>query len=792
MPGPLIAQQDSLAIVIAAALAVLGFGIASRILSQARESEGTTRLAWVLFTGLVAGGSAWAAYFTSLAGLDLGTVAVYDVVSTLELLGIMVAAATFAAYLGLVRQNQVVTSAGVSLCFAGSLALLAWYGPSLVTISGSLARPHDGAAAFTAAAIGLVGGSLAIVIWRRASGFARIAAQGLVLAVAVLLAYAASVYGLEARFAGGAYLSATEWDVTRTVFVAGLSAFILVFDIAALAAVLVNSKDRADQLLRTRALVDGAVEGIMIVRNGKIASVNCSMLHLTGRSEIEMIGSRLETHLSPHSPAAEFCALPSGHSTQMQLSRLVGPPLPVEVIVNTVRRMDGEERVLAVRDISERLAAEKTIRHLAHHDGLTGLPNRALLNERLEQALVRVRRGETLAVHLLDLDHFKNVNDTLGHPAGDRLLRQVADRLRTIVRETDTIARMGGDEFVVLQVALSEPADATILAQRIIEVLGEPFIIDGRHVVIGASLGIALGPADGVSPDQLMRNADLALYRAKGKGRGMYRFFELEMDALMQVRRTLECDLRKALIDSEFELYYQPVVNLASNEITGLEALLRWHHPEDGTVSPDMFIPLAELTGLIIPLGEWVLRNACDTAAKWPDHITVSVNISPVQFRNPGLVGSVESALAASGLRADRLQLEITETSVLDDSATTLARLYELRELGVRIAMDDFGTGYSSLSYLQRFPFDKIKIDRSFIHGAADFVGSLSIVRAVVALANGLGIATTAEGVETQDQLDTVKAAGCTEMQGFLVSKALPAHKIDQLLLAHAKVTVAA
>jgi diguanylate cyclase (GGDEF)-like protein len=272
--------------------------------------------------------------------------------------------------------------------------------------------------------------------------------------------------------------------------------------------------------------------------------VNRSMLHLTGRSEIEMIGSRLETHLSPHSPAAEFCALPSGHSMQMQLSRLVGPPLPVEVIVNTVRRMDGEERVLAVRDISERLAAEKTIRHLAHHDGLTGLPNRALLNERLEQALVRVRRGETLAVHLLDLDHFKNVNDTLGHPAGDRLLRQVADRLRTIVRETDTIARMGGDEFVVLQVALSEPADATILAQRIIEVLGEPFIIDGRHVVIGASLGIALGPADGVSPDQLMRNADLALYRAKGKGRGMYRFFEPEMDALMQVRRTLECDLR--------------------------------------------------------------------------------------------------------------------------------------------------------------------------------------------------------------------------------------------------------
>jgi diguanylate cyclase (GGDEF)-like protein/PAS domain S-box-containing protein len=787
MAGPFVAQQGSLAIVIAAALAVLGFAIASRILSQARASEGTTRLAWILFTGLVAGGTTWAVYFTSLAGLSFGTVAVYDAISILKLLGLIVVGTTLAALPGVVPVRPVVAFAGMLLCFAATLALLAWYGPSLVTVAGDLARPQVGAGVFATATAALCSTGLAIVIWRHASGLARAIGPALALGFAVLLAYAASVYGLEVQSSPGGYFVAAQSDVTRTVFVFGLTAFILVFDLAALAAVLVNSKDRADQLLRTRELVDAAVEGIVIVRNGKIASVNRPMLEFTGRSETEMIGSRLEMHLSSGNQAVDFCALPAGQSVQARLSRLAGAPLAVEVIVNALGHKDGAERVLAVRDISERLTAEKTIRDLAHHDGLTGLPNRVLLNERLEHAITRVKRGEMVAAHLLDLDQFKNVNDTLGHPAGDMLLKEVADRLRTVVRETDTIARMGGDEFAVLQFAISEPADATTLAQRIIEVVSEPYTIDGHKVVIGTSVGIAVGPADGVSPDQLMRNADLALYRAKGKGRGMYRFFEPEMDAEMQARRTMEHDLREALAAGEFELYYQPVVNLASNEITGLEALLRWHHPENGMVSPDAFMPLAEAIGFIVPLGQWVLRNACATAAKWPDHITVSVNISPVQFRNPGLVQIVVGALAASGLPAERLELEITETSLLDDSETTLGVLFRLRELGVRIAMDDFGTGYSSLSYLQSFPFDKIKIDRSFIKDIADAVGSVNIVRAVAALAHGLGIATTAEGVETQEQLDTVKTEGCTEMQGFLFSKPLPAHEIELLLLSKRK-----
>jgi len=420
------------------------------------------------------------------------------------------------------------------------------------------------------------------------------------------------------------------------------------------------------------------------------------------------------------------------------------------------------------------------------------LPNRVLLSERLDHALARARRGEMVATHMLDLDRFKHVNDTLGHAAGDKLLQMVADRLRTLVRETDTIARMGGDEFAVMQVAISQAADATSLAQRIIDVLSQPYDIEGRQAVIGTSIGVSVGPGDGISPDQILRNADLALYRAKGDGRGMFRFFERGMDAQMQARRALECDLRTALAGGEFELYYQPVVDLASNEISGLEALIRWHHPEKGMIPPNTFIPLAEEIGLIVPIGEWAIREACTTAASWPRELKVAVNLSPAQFRSPGLLQVIVEALATSGLSPVRLELEITETILLQDSEATLATLYRLRELGVRVAMDDFGTGYSSLSYLQSFPFDKIKIDRSFVKDIAESTGSLNIVRAVAALAKGLGMAATAEGVETQAQLDKIRGEGCSEMQGFLFSIPLPARDIERLFLSRMREAEAA
>jgi diguanylate cyclase (GGDEF)-like protein/PAS domain S-box-containing protein len=434
-------------------------------------------------------------------------------------------------------------------------------------------------------------------------------------------------------------------------------------------------------------------------------------------------------------------------------------------------------------DITEQRRSEVKIEYMAHHDSLTDLANRVLLNERLEVALGLIHRNEMVAIHHLDLDQFKAVNDTFGHPAGDKLLKIVADRLRGLVRETDTIARMGGDEFVIVQAPIADPGDATSLAQRIIHLLGEPFDIDGQQILIGVSIGIAVGPGDGLTPDKLLQNADLALYRAKGDGRGTFRFFEPVMDLQMQTRRILEQDLRKALPAGEFELYYQPVVNLASQTVSGFEALIRWNHPQRGLVSPGTFIPLAEEIGFIVPMGEWVIREACATAAGWPGNSRVAINISAVQFRNPGLLQVIIGALATSGLDPTRLEIEITETVLLQNKDTTLAVLHQLRALGVRIALDDFGTGYSSLTYLQCFPFDKIKIDRSFVKDITENTGSLNIVRAVAALASGMGMTATAEGVETREQLDSITSEGCTEMQGFLFSRPLPAHEIERLFI---------
>jgi diguanylate cyclase (GGDEF)-like protein len=447
------------------------------------------------------------------------------------------------------------------------------------------------------------------------------------------------------------------------------------------------------------------------------------------------------------------------------------------------RPMPGGGWVATHEDITEQRQSEVKIEYMAHHDALTDLANRVLLNDRLEYALGRVQHGEMVAVHHLDLDQFKAVNDTFGHPCGDKLLRIVAERLRPLVGEADTIARMGGDEFVIVQATIADPADATSLAQRVIDALSELYDIDDQQAVIGVSIGISVGPGDGSNPDKLLRNADLALYRAKSDGRGTFRFFEPAMDLQMQTRRIMEQDMRRALPGGEFELHYQPVVNLASKEISGFEALIRWNHPTKGLISPATFIPLAEEIGFIVPMGEWVIRQACVTAAQWPDDLHVAVNISAIQFRSPGLMQVIVGALAASGLAPTRLEIEITESVLLHNKEATLAVLHQLRALGIRIAMDDFGTGYSSLTYLQSFPFDKIKIDRSFVKNITEDSSSLTIVRAVAALANGMGMTATAEGVETAEQLHSIASEGCTEMQGFLFSKPLPAAEIERQFL---------
>lgn len=427
--------------------------------------------------------------------------------------------------------------------------------------------------------------------------------------------------------------------------------------------------------------------------------------------------------------------------------------------------------------------AIERISFLASHDALTGLPNRELFADRLQQAMLLARRDKTqsVAVLALDLDKFKDVNDTLGHHYGDKLLIETADRLRDCLRESDTLARLSGDEFAIVQTGVNQPDGAVSLSKRIIETIGQPFHFDGSDSTIGASVGIALFPQNSDTMMALMVNADTALYRAKEEGRGKYCFFEEAMNEQLRLRREMERDLRTALAEGQFHLHYQPQIQLDNGHIIGVEALLRWHHPEHGNLPPDQFIPIAEDSGLIIPLGEWVLRKACKDALAWPD-VKVAVNLSPVQFREPLLAVKVAQILADTGLPPTRLELEITEGILLQDTEATLETLKDIKKLGVRIAMDDFGTGYSSLSYLRRFPFDKIKVDRSFVSELGFGEDADAIVRAAINLAHSLGMRANAEGVETPEQAEKLLALGCEEAQGYMYSRPVPREEISQLI----------
>ena len=451
------------------------------------------------------------------------------------------------------------------------------------------------------------------------------------------------------------------------------------------------------------------------------------------------------------------------------------------------RSMADGSWVSTFADISDRIKTESQVAHMALHDALTDLPNRIMFHQRLKEALRRVKRGEACAVLCLDLDRFKTVNDTLGHPVGDKLLVAVANKLRGLIRETDTVARLGGDEFAIILSNFNKTSDTTDFSGRLIRALSEPHDIGDHLVVTGVSIGIALAPDDGDDPDQLLKCADLALYRAKSGGRGRYCYFEPEMDALLQKRRLLELDLRTALAAREFELYYQPIVDIDGDDVCGFEALLRWHSPRRGMVSPVDFIPLAEEIGLIVDIGRWVLEAACREATLWPDHIKVAVNVSAVQFKDFVLVEAVQSALALSGLRPTRLEIEITESIMITDGQHACDVLHRLKELGLSISMDDFGTGYSSLGYLRSFPFDKIKIDKSFIQGLGDAADCTAIVQAVMGICGSLGIIATAEGVETEGQMDLLRSRNCHQAQGYLISRPCPASDIPNVLSGLAK-----
>ncbi|TAK49383.1 MAG: EAL domain-containing protein [Xanthobacteraceae bacterium] len=512
-------------------------------------------------------------------------------------------------------------------------------------------------------------------------------------------------------------------------------------------------------------------------------SVNDATVAHYGYSRDEFLGM----HLSDLWPkemrecyASEIESLGDSYCFNRQQVRRDGETIEVLAFGRRILFDGSPAYLVAALDVTEQKKTEARIAHLAHHDALTGLPNRILFRQRLDEALDR--DAGSIAVLCIDLDQFKVVNDTFGHSVGDRVLEVVAERLRSVLGRTHLAARFGGDEFAAIVERVGAPKGVAGIADDIIRVLSAPFEIDGIELNICASVGIALAPVDGHTTEELLRNADMALYRAKNEGRGTYRFFEKAMDSAMRQRREIERDLRKALANGELELYYQPLIDVSRSKVTCFEALLRWKHPEKGMISPATFIPVAEETGLIVPIGEWVLRQACTQAVQWPPSIKVAVNLSPVQFRGSGLVRSVISALACSGLQPGRLELEITESVLLAESEANLAMLRSLRELGASISLDDFGTGYSSLSYLRSFSFDKIKIDRSFVNEIVERADCGAIVRAVSELGRCLGVVTTAEGVETPEQLACLRKEGCTEVQGFLFSPPRPASEIAGLL----------
>ena len=562
------------------------------------------------------------------------------------------------------------------------------------------------------------------------------------------------------------------------ILIANVAAVIVALSLASVWLAIRDRSRRIAEESRVQDLADLSVEGLLLCDGDRVVGMNRSFEHTAGVGRDQLVGRSIDAFLPGFLAGAPLAA-----GEVDALLHLDGAePIPVRAIAKIVEIAGRRRTVVAIRDQRERITIENRMRELAHSDPLTGLANRLTFsNDVAGRFAATEASARAFALLMVDLDRFKSVNDTLGHAVGDEVLRRVAKRLKGAAGERDLVARLGGDEFAIVAGESGDAVAAAATAERVIDVLSRPFVIDGQIVEIGASVGLACAPADGDTTEALSRSADLALYRAKEDGRGVMRFFEQEMNARMIARREFEHDLRRALGRDEFEVVYQPQVCAQTGRFDGAEALLRWNHPVRGSVSPADFIPLAEDLGLIVGIGEFVLRRACAEAMRWPAPLSVSVNLSPVQLRDVRLAATVASALEETGLDPTRLELELTENAILDDDGKAISVLHAIRSLGVRIAMDDFGTGYSSISYLRRFPFDKIKIDRSFVSQLPNSQDGAAVIHAVATLGARLGMKVTAEGVETDEQRRFAIAEGCDQLQGFLMSKPVHASEASRM-----------
>ena len=770
-------QHDLRLVALAVVICALGvcatFMLGGEIL---RTRDGLQRRVWTAAAVVATASAIWATHFIAMVAYAPGVPFRFAASGT---------ALSYAVALGLVGAGAglLLLVPGVKgRCLGGAaagfaIAAMHYTGMGALEIQGTLR--WDAATVAVSVGCGVALATLAAVL---PLGRARVL-RGLAPVALLLAVCSAHFIGMQAVTLAfdpaAAKPSGAINTMVLSLIVADVAVLIVGLSLAALWLQARGRHRRGLEARRLQDLADIAVEGLLLCDGPAITGLNHSLAVLVGHGAAELAGEPV-SRLLPEMPAA---GLRRGACDTVLATRS-GDRIPVRVVARSIAFEGRSQTVLAVRDQRERLQTEADMRHLARADPLTGLANRLSFGETMAaRCAARHRQDGTFAVVMVDLDRFKCVNDTLGHGTGDEVLRRIAGRLLGLVRPDDLVARLGGDEFAIVIAEAGNAAELVAVAERVVEVIARPFIVDGQVLDLGASVGIAIAPADGDAPEVLSRHADLALYRAKDAGRGTYRFFEAAMDEKMRVRRASELDLRRAAARREFEVVYQPQVDAGTGAFTGAEALVRWNHPQRGTVAPADFIPLAEELGLIGTIGQQVLRAACREAAAWPRHLGLAVNVSPVQLRDRNFAKTVSDILVETGFEGRRLELELTENALLQDDGDTLAILLALKGLGIRIAMDDFGTGYSSLSSLRRFPFDKIKIDRSFVRQLPGDLESVAIVQAIASLGAKLGMTVTAEGVETEAQRDFVTAEGCHQLQGYLFGRPVAAARVADLFV---------
>jgi diguanylate cyclase (GGDEF)-like protein len=771
-------EHDFRLVLVAGTICLLAAFTAFSIFEQARRAE-RRPWAWTALAGFVAGTGIWATHFIAMLAYRPNLPIGYDLPLTL----LSIAAAvliTGAGWTAALRSGRFGTLVAGTMIGAG-IGTMHYAGMAAVKLPGRFAWDTTMVLASVILGTALSAAALAehrrkpqLLPWRPALLFT-LAICGLhFTAMAAASIHPDSSLAVPAAAIDGKLLTLAVVAMALVILAIG---FLMVLFDRKLAS------NAIEEARRLRTFADAAVEGLVVIDGERIVDANKSFLALAGFETLGDAPERLSDLLIEVNLGGLAMA-PDAPPVECRLLRADGESREVELLLRPLAWRGAELRILAVRDISERKEAAERIAHLAFHDSLTGLPNRSVFVDHLARTVARAdESADPVAVLCVDLDGFKAVNDIYGHPAGDALLIAAAQRLRAAVRGHELVARLGGDEFAVVQAGGEQPGHAGLLAQRVVEALAEPFAIGSDTVRISASVGVALFPADPAAPESLVKNADMALYRAKADGRGTARCYEAAMDEALRRRRQLEADLRQAIGRGELSVHYQPLADLGSGSILGFEALLRWTHSSLGAIGPATFIPLAEESGFILKLGEWVLREACGEAARWTPALKLSVNLSPVQFTQGDLAAEVEAILAETGLDPTRLELEVTEGLLIKDAEKAIVILERLKALGVQISMDDFGTGYSSLSYFRMFPFDKVKIDQSFIRDMIDNPQARAIIRSVIGLGRGLGMPVVAEGVETAEQLDALRAEGCDQVQGYWISRPGPIGNFEGVVM---------